>query len=139
MNMTSNFSSISHRAAHVTRKRLLIGFATLFSAFTVQAASSVKMTLPMEAPKDYFREQCFTLELGNKLTYKVSTPHPIEFNLHHHRNDGQTVYPEKLVVKSQLSRQLVAESAGVYCFMATNVADQSGPFNVVLNYEITAK
>jgi hypothetical protein len=48
------------------------------------------------------------------------------------------VYPDRLVVKSQHSKQLTAESAGVYCFMATNLDDQPDAFDVVINYEISA-
>jgi len=97
------------------------------------------MTLKMQTPKDYFRESCFALEIGQRLAYKLSTPNPIEFNLHHHRPDGQMVYPDRLVVKSQHEKQMIVQSAGVYCFMATSLADQPGPFDVVINYEITAR
>jgi hypothetical protein len=109
------------------------------SAFAAQAADPVTVTLSMEAPKDYFREQCFTLELGSKLSYTLKTAHPIEFNLHHHLNDGQTVYPERLVVKSQFAKQLIAESAGVYCFSTANLVEQPGKFDVFITYEIAAK
>jgi hypothetical protein len=134
----------SHRASTIdpvnafTRHRLLIGFVAALGAFAAQAAGPVTMRLTMETPKDYFREQCFTLEVGQQLSYQLSTAHPIEFNLHHHRADGEMVYPDRLAVKSQHSKKLLAESAGVYCFMATSLADQSSAFEVVINYEITA-
>jgi hypothetical protein len=40
-------------------------------------------------------------------------------------------------VTSQHSKRIVAESAGTYCFMATNASDQADAFDVVINYEIT--
>jgi hypothetical protein len=51
-------------------------------------------------------------------------------------------YPVKLVVKSKHSKQLIADSAelaGPYCFMATNIQDQPDAFDVVINYEISAR
>ena len=97
------------------------------------------MKLAMQAQKDYFREKCFTLQSGQQIVYRLSTAHPIEFNLHHHPSADEVVYPDKLVVESQHSKQLVAESGGVYCFMAKNLRDQPGTFEVVINYEITAQ
>lgn len=97
------------------------------------------MQLAMQAQKGYFREECFTLESGQQLAYQFTTRHPIEFNLHHHRPDGATIYPDRLEVKSRHAKQIVAESAGAYCFMATNPNDQPGAFDVVISYEITAR
>jgi hypothetical protein len=122
----------------IATRRWSIGFVIAMSTFAAQAAEPQTATLAMQAPKGYFRERCFTLEVGQKLTYQLSTRHSIEFNLHHHLADGTMVYPERLVVKSKLSKQLVAESAGGYCFMATNLEEQPRAFDVVINYEITA-
>lgn len=123
----------------VTRSRLLIGVVAAMGAFVAQAAGPQTVQLAMQAQKNYFRETCFTLQAGQQLAYRLSTPHPIEFNLHHHQADGAMGYPDRLVVKSKHSKQLVAESAGAYCFMATNLNDQPGDFDVVINYEITAR
>lgn len=123
----------------VTRSRLLIGVVAAMGAFVAQAAGPQTVQLAMQAQKNYFRETCFTLQAGQQLAYRLSTPHPIEFNLHHHQADGAMGYPDRLVVKSNHSKQLVAESAGAYCFMATNLNDQPGDFDVVINYEITAR
>jgi hypothetical protein len=135
---------ISHRTPAidsvkaVTRHRLLIGCVAVMGALVAQAAGPQTMQLAMQAQKEYFREKCFTLESGQQLAYQLNTRHPIEFNLHHHRPDGAMAYPDRLVVKSRHSKQIVAESAGAYCFMATNLNDQPGAFDVVINYEITA-
>lgn len=107
-------------------------------AASAYAQATLTIKLPMQAQKDYFREKCFTLERGQQLAYDLSTRHPIEFNLHHHPADGGMVYPDRLVVKSQHSKRIVADSAGVYCFMATNLDDYPGAFDVVINYEIAA-
>lgn len=126
----------------VTRHRLLIGLVAVMGALVAQAAGPKTVQLPMQPMKDYFRETCFTLQVGQQLSYQLTTPHPVEFNLHHHRPDGSMGYPDKLVVKSKHSKQLMAESAelaGPYCFMATNLQDQPGAFDVVINYEITAR
>lgn len=96
------------------------------------------MTLAMKANKGFFTEQCFTLESGQKLAYRLSTRHPVEFNLHHHTADGNTLFPDRLVVNSEHTKQLVATSAGAYCFMATNPNEQPGAFEVVVKYEISA-
>ena len=132
-------TSPSHFVNTVTRPRVLIGCIAVLSAFAAQAAGPQTMKLPMKYPQNYFSEKCFTLEAGQRLAYQVSTRHPIEFNLHHHRADGTTIHPERLLVKSQHAKQFVAESTGGYCFMATNLADQPGTFEVVINYEITAR
>lgn len=135
---------ISHRAPTiysvnaVARHRLLIGSVAVMGALVAQASGPQTMQLAMQAQTGYFTEKCFTLESGQQLAYQFSTRHPIEFNLHHHRPDGVTLYPDRLVVKSRHSKQIVAESAGAYCFMATNLNDQPGAFDVVINYEITA-
>lgn len=136
--MTSHRATAVDSLNAVTRHRLLIGFVAAMGALVAQAAGPQTAKLAMQAQKDYFRETCFTLEAGQQLAYQLSTGHPIEFNLHHHRPDGTMGYPDKLVVKSKHAKQLVAESAGAYCFMATNLADQPGAFDVVINYEITA-
>ncbi|HEY5758882.1 MAG TPA: hypothetical protein VIU34_23805 [Steroidobacter sp.] len=127
----------SHRVS--TTNSLLFGFVAVMGALVAQAAGPQTAKLAMQPQKDYFRETCFTLENGQQLSYQLSTAHPIEFNLHHHQSDGTMSYPDKLVVKSKHSKQLLAESAGAYCFMATNLADRPGAFDVVINYEITAK
>lgn len=135
----------SHRASTIdpvnafTRHRLLIGFVAALGALVAQAADPQTMTLPMQSQKGHFTERCFTLETGQRLAYEFSTRYPIEFNLHHHRPDGQTVFPDRLVVKSQHSKQIVAESAGAYCFMATNASDNASAFDVVVKYTITAQ
>jgi hypothetical protein len=136
---------ISHRASAidpvnaVTRHCLLVGVIAAMSALGAQAAAPQTMKLEMQAQKDYFREQCFTLERGQQLSYQLSTRYPIEFNLHHHPADGTVVYPDRLVVKSRHSKRIIAESAGAYCFMATNLQDHPGAFGVAISYEITAQ
>lgn len=137
--MTSQRASIIGSVKAVTRHRLIIGIAAVMTAVAAQAAGPQTMQLSMQAQKNYFREKCFSLEVGQRLDYQLSTPHSIEFNLHHHRVDGVMVYPDKLVVKSRHSKQLVADSAGAYCFMATNLGDQPGAFEVVINYQIAAQ
>jgi hypothetical protein len=121
----------------VARHRVVIGFAAALSALVAQAADPSTTTLAMQAQKDYFSEKCFTLEQGQQISYELKTRYSIEFNLHHHPDDGETVFPDRLVVKSQHSKTVVAEFAGTYCFMATNLRDQPGDFDVVIKYEIT--
>lgn len=135
--MTSLRTSAIDSVNTVTRHRLLIGLIAAVGAFAAQAAP-LTMKFAMEAQQGYFRERCFKLERGQQVAYRLSTQHPIEFNLHHHPADGETVFPDRLVVKSEHSKQIVAESPGSYCFMATNPKDQPGAFDVVINYEITA-
>jgi hypothetical protein len=137
--MTSRRTPTIYAVNAVTRCRLLVGFIAAMAAFTAQAAEPQTMTLTMEAHKGYFSEQCFKLTDGQQLAYELSTRHPIDFNVHHHPDHGDTVFPDRLVVKSQHSKQIVAQSAGAYCFMATNLSDQAGAFDVVINYEITAQ
>jgi hypothetical protein len=130
---------ISHRTSAITRHCLFVGVIAAMSALVAQAAVPQTMKLAMQAKKGYFTEHCFTLESGQQLAYQFSTRHPIEFNLHHHPANGDTVFPDRLVVKSQHSKRIVAESAGAYCFMATNLNDQPGAFDVVISYEISAQ
>jgi hypothetical protein len=136
--MTSHRTPAIDSVNAVTRHRVLIGFVAVVGAFAAQAATPLTMKLEMEAHKGYFAERCFKLESGQKLAYQLSTSHPIEFNLHHHPADGSTVIPDQLTVKSQHSKQIVAESGGEYCFMATNVDKQPAPYDVVINYQISA-
>jgi hypothetical protein len=130
---TSTIASVNAIALH----RVIIGLVATMGAFAAQAADSATMKLPMQGQKDYFSEKCFTLERGQQLAYKLNTRHPIEFNVHHHPAEGDTLYPDRLIVKSQHAKQIVAESAGAYCFMATNLNDQPSDFDVVITYEIT--
>ena len=134
----SHHASPGNSVTTVTRHRLLIGLVAVMGALVAQAAGPQSAQLAMQAQKNYFRETCFTLENGQQLAYQLSTPHPIEFNLHHHQSDGAMSYPDKLVVKAKHSKQLIAPPAGAYCFMATNLNDQPGAFDVVIKYEITA-
>ncbi|MDY6946128.1 MAG: hypothetical protein SXG53_10440 [Pseudomonadota bacterium] len=140
--MTSHRTPAGNSVNAVTRHRLLVGLVAALGAFVAQASGPKTVQLAMQPMKDYFRETCFVLDVGQQLTYELNTRHPVEFNLHHHRADGSMSYPVKLVVKSKHSKQLIAESAelaGPYCFMATNVQDQPGAFDVVINYEIAAR
>ena len=123
----------------LARYRLFIGIIAGASALAAHAAEPQTMKLTMEAQKNYFAEKCFKLGRGQQLAYQVSTRHPIDFNLHHHPEGGDTVFPDRLVVKSQHSKQIIAESAGSYCFMATNLNDQPGGFEVVINFQITSQ
>lgn len=122
----------------VTRHRLLIGFVAALGALAAQAAGPQTMTLSLQAQKGHFTEKCFTLESGQQISYQFSTRHPIEFNLHFHPANGDTVFPDRLTVKSQHSKRIVAEAGGAYCFMATNASEQPSAFDIVINYEITA-
>jgi hypothetical protein len=134
----------SHRATTidsvkaVTRQRLLIGVVAVMGAFVAQATTPSTLNLKMKARKGYFSERCLKLDRGQQLAYQLSTRHPVEFNLHHHPDAGDTVFPDRLTVKSQHSKQIVAQSGGEYCFMATNPKDQPGAFDVVITYEISA-
>lgn len=136
---TSNRTPTTDSVNAVTRHRVLIGVVAAMGALVAQAAGPQTVKLPMQPVKNYFMETCFTLESGQQLAYQLSTLHPVEFNLHHHQADGAMTYPDKLVVKSKHSKQLLAASAGAYCFMALNLNDQPGAFDVVINYEITAR
>jgi len=135
--MTSALISKTHTPKSLARHRVFTGVVIALSAFAAQAAGPATMTLQMQAAKDFFRENCFTLEREQQLVYTVSTAHPIEFNLHHHPASGETLFPDRLTVKSQHSKRIVAESSGAYCFMATNPVDQPAAFDVVIKYQIT--
>lgn len=135
--MSSHRTSTIDRPHAAIRHRLLVGCVAALGALAAHAAP-LTMKLTMQPQKGYFTEQCFTLEKGQQLSYQFSTRHPIEFNLHHHRADGATLFPDRLVVKSQHAKQIIAESAGAYCFMATNANDQAGAYEVVVKYEIAA-
>jgi hypothetical protein len=138
--MTSHRACVIASSNSVTRHRLLVGFVAAMTALVAQSAAGPQaVQLEMQAQKNFFRETCFTLASGQQLSYQLSTPHPVEFNLHYHQPDGAMSYPDKLVVKSKHSKQLLDAPAGPYCFMATNLVDQPGEFNVVINYEITAR
>lgn len=137
--MTTRRCSALVSVTSLARHRLLLAVIAATSAWAAQSAEPQIMRLNIQPPKDYFREECFVLEVGNKLSFKLTTPHPIDFNLHYHQNDGQTTFPVKQVVKSQLSKQFVAQSAGVYCFNATNLEDQQDAYDVVLSYAIATQ
>jgi len=137
--MTSYRATTNDPVKAVTRHRLLIGFIAAMTALVAQASGPQTLKLSLQAQKDHFREKCFKLEVGQLISYQLNTPHPIDFNLHHHPSEKEVVYPDKLVVKSRHSKQLVAQSGGSYCFMAKNLADQPAAFDVVIDYEITAQ
>ena len=137
--MTSTRNSTFDPVNAVTRHRLLVGVVAVMSALAAHAAGPQTMKLSMQPKKGHFAERCFMLESGQHLAYQFSTRHPVDFNLHHHPDKGATVFPDRLLVKSEHSKQFVAESAGEYCFMTKNPTDQPGAFDVVINYEITAQ
>jgi hypothetical protein len=136
--MTSLRIPIIDRVNSVACHRVLVGFVAALGALAAHAAP-LTMTLKLQPQKGHFAEQCFVLERGQQLAYQFSTSHPIDFNLHHHPATGPTVLPDRLTVKSQHSKRIVAESAGAYCFMATNSNDQPGAFDIVISYEVTAQ
>jgi hypothetical protein len=135
--MTSKRIASLRIAKSVTQPRSVIGLIIALSACVSQAAGPQTVTLAMETPKDFFAEKCFNLESGQQLTYRFSTRSPIEFNVHHHPEHGPAVFPDRLIVKSHHSKQIIAQATGEYCFMAKNVQEQPGAFDVVISYEIT--
>jgi hypothetical protein len=91
----------------------------------------------MEAHRGYSGERCLELSKGMTLKYELRTPYAIDFNLHHHPATGPAVYPERLRFSSQHANEIVIESSGTYCFMATNPEDRSQPYAVTVTYDVT--
>jgi hypothetical protein len=117
----------------ITNRTLLPVFVVLASARPVAAET---LELLLAAHKGYFSERCIELSTGQRLSYELRTPYAVEFNLHHHPHGGETVFPERLRLESHHSNELVAQSSGPYCFMATNLDDRDQPFVLRVSYGV---
>jgi hypothetical protein len=127
--------SLAKRAAISNCRWVLPAFALCLLARPVAAET---VDLVMEAHKGYFSERCIDLGKGQQLSYELRTPYAVDFNLHHHPHGGETVFPERLRLESRHSNVLIAESAGPYCFMATNPDNRAGKFLLRVSYEVSS-
>lgn len=103
----------------------------------MQASAAQTVQLQMQAHQGYFSERCMQLTAGQRLAYEVSTPQPIDFNLHHHPEAGGTEYPDRLWVESRHAKQILIASSGVYCFMAKNPATRPQAFEIKIEYGLS--
>ena len=99
------------------------------------AAGEVKRSEPMQAHKGYYREQCLQLDAGQSLQFQFSTPHPVDFNIHHHA-DPKTIYAVRQRVDSELHKSVVIKAGGEYCFMWKNVDAYPAAYPITLTYEL---
>jgi hypothetical protein len=124
-----------NRTAIANARCVLAVFALGTSA---RSAAAETLELPMLAHKGYFSELCIDVGKGQRLAYELRTPYAVDFNLHHHPDGGGTVFPERLPLRSQHSNELTTESAGLYCFMATNLDNRPETFVLRVSYEVSS-
>lgn len=106
--------------------------------FATQAVAEKVMDLPMEPVQNYFREHCLVLDAGQTLVYRMETPYPLNFNIHHHPETGPTVYLIRKSIEEYFSGESVADAGGEYCFMWTNPEDRPEKFSVNLKYKVSS-
>lgn len=98
------------------------------------AAAEVQRSEHMQARKGYFREHCIELKAGQSLWFKLVTPHPVDFNIHHHA-DPKTLYLVRQRVSSSLEKQQTITVGGEYCFMWANTEDNPSDYPITLTYD----
>lgn len=100
----------------------LIAFTFLISlsaALHAEESAWRQIDVEMGYPEGQFAETCFAVEPGAMLEIEVSTPHPVDFNVHFHVGN-ETTFPVKDVISSTARYALRVADAGEYCLMFTN-------------------
>lgn len=121
------------------RAAALLGATLIFSpilAADVAPSGEVKRTEPMMAHQGYSREHCLKLAAGSALDFHFETSQPVDFNIHHHPDQGDTTFPLRQSVAKSLARSVPIKDAGEYCFQWKNPADRLAEFPITLTYQV---
>ena len=102
----------------------------------VETGVEKAVDVPMEPAQHHFREYCLILEKNSRIVYRINTPYPLDFNIHHHPEAGPTVYPVKTLIEKSHSGKVTVEAQGDYCFMWQNPQDRPEKFTAYLKYSI---
>jgi len=109
--------------------------AALLASPTLLAAE-VKRVEPMLRHEGYSREHCMNLQVGSTLDFHFETAQPVDFNIHHHPDKGDTVFAVRQSVTKSLAKTLSIKDGGEYCFQWKNPADRPAEFPITLTYQV---
>lgn len=125
-----------HSPPYFSRSTLAVALLLLVGALSAGPvlANEVVRSEPMRAHEGYFREHCTQLQSGQTLDFRVVTPHPVDFNIHHH-TDSDTTYPVRQPVQRELATSLAITDSGEYCFMWRNSGDYPADYSIDLTYQ----
>ncbi|MAM00173.1 MAG: hypothetical protein CL583_17175 [Alteromonadaceae bacterium] len=98
-----------------------------------QAPAQHEATVRMGPTKGFFSEKCLTFPGATRVEYRFTSPHPVDFNVHLHRDD-QTLYPVKLQAVKALKAMLDVEPAQEYCFMWTSNSAVAAEWELKFGY-----
>lgn len=98
-------------------------------------AASEHWDVTMQTARHYMHEQCIEIDKGRRLAYRITTPRPVDFNIHHHSEAG-TDFPVKTMIERSLEGELAIPQSGEYCFMWQNPRQTPEAFTVELDYQI---
>lgn len=113
-----------------TQTRLLLCMSLL--ALTGGIASSTFATdewkeasIPLVGVENYFAERCIEFDAGEKIVYRYKSPHPLNFNIHYHPQQGieYKIQKEKI---SEFTGEFTSVAKQEYCFTWTNPTDLGG-------------
>jgi hypothetical protein len=90
----------------------------------------------MQLHQGYFSERCVELAVAT-LRFEIDSPHPVEFNIHHH-TETSTDFPVAARVEEHFAGTIELASPGEYCFMLRNLEDRAADFTIRLSYEASA-
>ncbi len=131
------FSRVSHRRFSATASHCPVALALVSALLAAPSvlAGEVQRSEEMRAHAGYFREHCIELQAGKSLAFSFTTPHPVDFNIHHH-TDTETTYSVRQAVERELVLTLPIGDSGEYCFMWKNPADYPAAYPIELRYQV---
>jgi hypothetical protein len=126
-------------SASTARAKLALA-ATMFNAALLGSpsliAGEVKRTEPMLPHQGYSREHCVNAPNGSTLDFRFEGAQPVDFNIHHHPDKGDTVFAVRKNAVASLAKAVPIKEGGEYCFQWTNPADRAAKFPITVTYQI---
>lgn len=125
--MTSNFSGKTHshlKSFMYCKLAFCASLLTLTCGLGAPANASEEWqhaTVPITGIVNYSREKCVQFAVGEKVEYRFSSKHPVNFNIHYHPRE-ETLYKIKKENIENFSGEFMSDSSEHYCFTWSNHA-----------------
>lgn len=121
---------------------LVASLMTLVASWSGAAAATEgwqDTPVTMIGVANYFREVCREFSAGDKVEYRFTSAHPVNFNIHHHPNSS-TVFLLKKESLAELSGNFTAATNDHYCFTWTNLVELGAQeWDVQLQHRVSPK
>ena len=124
------------RLSSNTLRAPALALAVALIAPLAVAADEVTLTKPMMAHQGYSQERCLQAAAGSTLEFSFEGANPVDFNIHHHPDQGPTVFAVRETAIASLAKVVPIASGGEYCFQWTNSATYAADYPIELHYRL---